>query len=380
MAQPHSEAPAEATAPAEAEANTGGAPLADPAAFLVGDSAAIEEVRGLIRYAARTTIPVLITGPSGCGKEVVARALHRCSRRADEKFVGVNCGAIPRDLLESELFGHEKGSFTGAIAQRKGRFEDAHAGTLFLDEIGDMPFDMQVKLLRVLEEKRIERIGGSRSLPVDCRIVSATHQNLDRAIETKAFREDLFYRLSVFPIDIPPLGARPDDIAPLIRHFLKGIDPDRRGISFSADAMRALEHYDWPGNARELRNIVERAALLFPAMMISEAQVATLFRRRASTAASDARPETSPDLHGVLPSRFPGAPAKEKAPARLADGFDLKAHLKREERRYLLQALRLAEGVVAEAAHLVSLRRTTFVEKMRRHQIARETALQGEDA
>lgn len=254
----------------------------DPALHLVGDSAAIEEVRSLIRYAAATTIPVMITGPSGCGKEVVAKALHRCSPRAEEKFVGVNCGAIPRDLLESELFGHEKGSFTGAIAQRIGQFEDASMGTLFLDEIGDMPFDMQVKLLRVLEEKQIERIGSTQSIAIDTRIISATHQNLDQAIAEKRFREDLFYRLSVFPIDIPALKDRRDDIAPLIRHFIGQIGGE--AIHFTAEAMDILENYAWPGNARELRNIIERAVLLFPEMMISANQVSSLFRRRASNA------------------------------------------------------------------------------------------------
>ncbi|QTD55066.1 sigma-54 interaction domain-containing protein [Parasphingorhabdus cellanae] len=347
----------------------------DPALHLVGDSAAIEEVRSLIRYAAATTIPVMITGPSGCGKEVVAKALHRCSARSGEKFIGVNCGAIPRDLLESELFGHEKGSFTGAIAQRKGQFEDASNGTLFLDEIGDMPFDMQVKLLRVLEEKQIERIGGAESIAIDTRIISATHQNLDQAIADKRFREDLFYRLSVFPIDIPALKDRRDDIAPLIRHFIAQIGSEE--IYFSTEAMDLLENYAWPGNARELRNIVERAVVLFPGVMISASQLSSLFRRRASNAPTHHR--------YALPSSYAGG--AEVKPFKtidddsgfdrgtLGDGFDLKKHLMQEERKYLLSALRMAEGVVAEAAHLVSLRRTTFVEKMRRHKIVRKMAM-----
>ncbi len=354
----------------------------DPARYLIGESPAIREVHSLIRYAAATQIPVMITGPSGCGKEVVAQALHRCSMRSGEKFVAVNCGAIPRDLLESELFGHEKGSFTGAIAQRKGRFEDASGGTLFLDEIGDMPFDMQVKLLRVLEEKQIERIGGSKTIDVDTRIISATHQNIDTAIAENRFREDLFYRLSVFPIDIPPLNKRREDIAPLIRHFLKEIEIANNiqcdSINFTAEAMDMLKKYDWPGNARELRNIVERAALLFPKMMISERQITSLFRRRASTAASD--------HEDALPSSFAGTgplPVKNGPDPNLqfADdgsliaGFDLRRHLMEEERRYLLSALKMAEGVVAEAANLVSLRRTTFVEKMKRHKIERKMAL-----
>ena len=334
--------------------------------MLVGASQSILEVHKMIRFAAAAPIPVMITGPSGCGKEVVATALHMCSGRQGEKFVGVNCGAIPRDLLESELFGHEKGSFTGAIAQRTGRFEDASNGTLFLDEIGDMPFDMQVKLLRVLEEKQIQRIGSTKTISVNCRIISATHQNLEKAIAEKDFREDLFYRLSVFPIDIPALRQRREDIAPLIHHFVKKIDPGSEGVRFTSLAMKVLQDYDWPGNARELRNIVERAVVLFPAMEIDETQVASLFRRRASTA-----PTTQAD---ALPSSFAGVVTCSNPVPSKNEIFDLKQHLLDEERKYLLSALKMADGVVAEAAHLVSLRRTTFVEKMRRHQIERRMA------
>lgn len=351
----------------------------DPARFLVGESRAIDEVRQLISYAAATDIPVMITGPSGCGKEVVAQALHRCSDRAAQKFVAVNCGAIPRDLLESELFGHEKGSFTGAIAQRKGRFEDADGGTLFLDEIGDMPFDMQVKLLRVLEEKQIERIGSTKTMAINTRVISATHQNLDKAIVDKAFREDLFYRLSVFPIDIPALKFRREDIAPLIRHFQKLIDPNGPGARFSAQAIQILEDYDWPGNARELRNIVERATLLFPGIIISASQISSLFRRRASTAPSDQIDALPSSFAGAAPhfaapnfaAQAPDKDAQFRAHQALQQGFDLKEHLMGEERRYLMSALKLAEGVVADAANLVRLRRTTFVEKMKRHKIER---------
>jgi len=341
--------------------------------LLVGESRAIHEVRGLIQYAAATAIPVMITGPSGCGKEVVAKALHKSSIRAEEQFVAVNCGAIPRDLLESELFGHEKGSFTGAIAKRTGRFEDASGGTLFLDEIGDMPFDMQVKLLRVLEEKQIQRIGGSGTIDVDARIISATHQNLDAAIEEGRFREDLFYRLSVFPIDIPALSERPEDILPLIRHFLGDMNDQSVGVSFTDGALQCLQNYDWPGNARELRNIVERATLLFPGMMVSEGQIVSLFRRRASTAPSDL-PDAMPSRFAAVP-KIPNPKKQFQNDGTLAEGFDLKRHLMDEERRYLLSALKMAEGVVAEAANLVSLRRTTFVEKMKRHKIERKMVM-----
>jgi sigma-54 specific flagellar transcriptional regulator A len=335
--------------------------------LLVGESRAMQEVRMLAEYAAASQIPVLITGPSGSGKEVVAQALHSLSARGKREFVAVNCGAIPRDLLESELFGHEKGSFTGAIAQRRGRFEDANGGTLFLDEIGDMPFEMQVKLLRVLEERQVERIGGNGPIPVDCRIVSATHRNLDTAIEDGRFREDLFYRLSVYPIDIPPLAERREDIEPLIRHFLKMQGENGSLVAFSPAAMRVLTDYDWPGNARELRNIVERACVLFGQMEISAEQVSALFRRRGSTAAST--------IADALPSSFPRAVGNNPAAGTLIppDGFDLRRYLMDQERRYMLSALKIAGGVVADAAELVQLRRTTFVEKMKRHRIERTT-------
>jgi sigma-54 specific flagellar transcriptional regulator A len=185
----------------------------DPiAALLIGDSMVMREVRAQIAQVGPSDAPVIVTGPSGSGKEMVARAIHACSRRAAAPSVAVNCGAIPRDLIESELFGHEKGSFTGAHVQRAGRFEEADGGTLFLDEIGDMPHDMQVKLLRVLEERRVQRVGGRGAISVDTRIVSATHRDLDIAIEEQRFREDLYYRLAVFPIDLPGLGERSEDV------------------------------------------------------------------------------------------------------------------------------------------------------------------------
>ena len=192
--------------------------------LLVGESEAINEVRRLVRQVGPASASVLIMGPSGSGKEMVARAIHISSIRKSKPFVAVNCGAIPRDLLESELFGHEKGSFTGATALRKGRFEDANGGTLFLDEIGDMPADMQVKLLRVLEERAITRVGGHAVIPVDTRIVSATHRDIALSIEDQRFREDLFYRLAVFPITLPSLYDRPEDIPLLVEHFLDSVE------------------------------------------------------------------------------------------------------------------------------------------------------------
>jgi sigma-54 specific flagellar transcriptional regulator A len=329
--------------------------------IVVGDSAAMGRVRNLIRQVAHSDASVMITGPSGSGKEIVATAIHHESRRAKNRFVAVNCGAIPRDLLESELFGHEKGSFTGAIAQRRGRFEDAHKGTLFLDEIGDMPADMQVKLLRVLEARQIERVGGNGAIDIDARIISATHQNLDERIDRGQFREDLFYRLAVFPIQLPALNERPEDIAPLIEYFVRRMCAPDTVLDFSEGAMARLLAHEWRGNVRELRNVVERAIILFPNMRISADQVDTLFRRRNSNA---------PTTQAVVEAGRGAAGAQ--APAIGDAGFDLKQHLAEIERRYIAAALAKAEGVIADAARLLSMQRTTFIEKMKRLDVQKD--------
>lgn len=332
--------------------------------IVIGESEAICRVRELIRQVAASDASVIITGPSGSGKEIVANAIHHESLRARNRFIAVNCGAIPRDLLESELFGHEKGSFTGAIAQRRGRFEDAHKGTLFLDEIGDMPPEMQVKLLRVLESRQVERVGGSGSIDVDTRIISATHQNLEDRIERGLFREDLFYRLGVFPIQLPPLKDRPEDIAPLIKFFLCRMCAPDTVLGFTPGAMARLLMHEWRGNVRELRNVVERAIILFPNMQISSDQVDTLFRRRYSNA-----PTTQ---SAAEPSRY-GAATSDCA---LDDkGIDLKQHLADIERQYIEAALAKAEGVIADAARLLSMQRTTFIEKMKRLDVQKEVRL-----
>jgi sigma-54 dependent transcriptional regulator, flagellar regulatory protein len=320
--------------------------------LLLGTSAPMEAVRTLVRRVAPGETSVLITGPSGSGKERVARAIHVESSRAAGPFVAINCGAIPRDLLESELFGHEKGSFTGAHAQRQGRFEEAHKGTLFLDEIGDMPPEMQVKLLRVLEERRIERVGGRGSIAVDVRIISATHRDLSTAIDDQRFREDLYYRLAVFPIHLPGLAARPEDLQLLIRHFLRSIADSKTTVRFSAPAIAALAAHTWPGNVRELRNFVERAAILHPGEMLGSAQVdALLLRHKPVAPTSDTTSNPTP-----VPQ-----PPLDKA------GIDLRAILHNLEGRYIGEALDRSGGVVADAARLLGLQRTTLIEKMRRH-------------
>lgn len=326
--------------------------------LLRGNSSVIVAVRALVKKVAPSTTSVLITGPSGSGKERIARAIHVASKRANGPFVAINCGAIPRELLESELFGHEKGSFTGAHAQRQGRFEEANGGTLFLDEIGDMPPDMQVKLLRVLEERRIERVGGRGSTAVDVRIVSATHRDLTLAIASQQFREDLYYRLAVFPIHAPGLAAHNEDIPDLIRYFLSSIADDEEAVRFSPQALAALAMHPWPGNVRELRNFVERAAILHSGETLGPSAVDALLLRPRVTAAP-------------LPMVHPPTIPEERAtfdPTEICDsGVDLRAILHDLEGRYIGQALDRTNGVVADAARLLGLQRTTLIEKMRRH-------------
>jgi DNA-binding NtrC family response regulator len=231
---------------------------------MIGESSAMQEVFKLIGRVSRSDAPVLITGESGCGKEVVARALHQFSGRSAKPFVAINCAAIPESLLESELFGHEKGSFTGAMQQRIGRFEQCDGGTLFLDEIGEMPVLIQSKLLRVLQESEFSRVGGNQTIRTNVRIIAATNRQPEIAIEAGTFREDLFYRLNVVRIHLPPLRERVKDIRPLAEFFLRRISKQRPGrpLQFSEGAMHLLESYNWPGNVRELENVVQRAAVL----------------------------------------------------------------------------------------------------------------------
>jgi sigma-54 specific flagellar transcriptional regulator A len=223
-----------------------------------GNSSAVRRVRRMIEQVASFDTTVLITGESGTGKEVVARAIHAQSKRKDKAFVAVNCGAIPSELLESELFGHEKGAFTGAISSRKGRFELADGGTLFLDEIGDMSLPMQVKILRALQERSFERVGGTKSQRCDVRVIAATHRNLEESIVKGTFREDLYYRLNVFPIETPPLRERLEDLPMLIEDLIAQLERSRRGsVRLSPETINVLRSYHWPGNVRELSNLVE---------------------------------------------------------------------------------------------------------------------------
>ena len=346
--------------------------------LIVGDSAAMVELRHLVRQVARSSASIIVTGPSGSGKEMVARAIHAESNRAAKSYVAVNCGAIPRDLLESELFGHEKGSFTGAFAQRRGRFEDAHGGTLFLDEIGDMPAEMQVKLLRVLEERAITRVGASQAVAVDTRIVSATHRNLEAAISNQSFREDLFYRLAVFPIAIPSLKERAEDVPLLVRHLLRQ-GGEKRSVRFNQTAMDRLIRHPWPGNVRELRNVVERAAILFPGETIGAEQVAMLLQRtnpeqiveRAALWEASSKAASPVRAMSEEPAAMPQLKIEDAAIALAGGAVDLRTLVADYEQRYISEALRLSEGVVAEAARMLGLQRTTLIEKMRKYELGK---------
>jgi two-component system nitrogen regulation response regulator NtrX len=226
---------------------------------IIGTSAVIRNIREIVKQAAESDARILITGENGAGKEVIARAIHLCSSRAENPFVDVNCAAIPETLIESELFGHEKGAFTDAVSTRKGRFEIAHGGTLFLDEIGDMSLPAQAKVLRVIQEQKIERLGGEKTIETDVRIIAATNQDLESACEEGRFRQDLFFRLNVIPIHVPPLRERPEDIPMLLCHFLKTL---KKELTLETDALELLASHDWPGNVRELKNLAERIAVM----------------------------------------------------------------------------------------------------------------------
>ena len=321
---------------------------------IIGESSAMQSVRTLIERVAPSQATVLITGESGTGKEVVVRQIHRLSGRKGA-FVAINCGAISEHLLESELFGHERGAFTGAVNRRIGRFELAMGGTIFLDEIGDMPMPMQVKLLRVLQERMIERVGGTVSIPVDVRVVAATHRDLPEHVANGSFREDLYYRLSVFPIEIPPLRERPEDIAPLVREMTERVYR-RYGVelSITPEAMSVLENYSWPGNARELANLIERLAVLRPDGRVDQ-----------DTLPWPLRPAARP-----LATNEQELPAGEALTATLpAGGLDLKEYLAELEREMIRSALERADGVVQQAADELGVRRTTLVEKINRHKL-----------
>jgi len=384
-----------------ATAKTPQLPRVDLEQVLVGAGRAIADLRGLVAQVAPKMANVLLQGESGTGKEVVARAIHDCSSRARGPFVAVNCGAIPAELLESELFGHEKGAFTGAVTARKGRFELAEGGTLFLDEIGDMPFDMQVKLLRVLQERTYERVGGGKPQKADVRIVAATHQNLEGKVESGDFRMDLYYRLNVFPIDVPPLRERPEDVPLLARRFI-ALQEAQTGetLELSREALEQLCQCEWPGNVRELGNLIERLMILYPGETVGVAELPDRYaraqgdwvqpQRHDPTAVArfidDLFKDSEVSTEKVAP--LPLAPEREDLSGLFAAAdqlppltphvvdfaigdIDLKDHLARIEKDLIYAALEHSDWINAQAAKRLNLQRTTLVEKMRKYNIQR---------
>ena len=318
---------------------------------IVGDDAKLKQVSVALHRAAATDTTVLLEGESGTGKELFARALHALSPRNDGPFVAINCAAIPETLLETELFGHEKGAFTGASQRKPGKFELAHHGTLFLDEIGDLPLTLQPKILRALEEKRFERVGGTTPLQVDVRVVAATNRNLKAAVAARQYREDLYFRLSVFPIVIPPLRERPDDVPTLARYFIDRFcrDLNKRPLALSPAAEEDLRSYAWPGNVRELQNCIERAAILTEGDTIHPRHLNLSFRGPAPAPADeDGGPWSKIDLSGTL------ADATRRTIGEV-------------ERRKIEQALHEAAGNRGRAAEILQVSYKTFTAKLREH-------------
>ncbi|MFZ1502145.1 MAG: sigma-54 dependent transcriptional regulator [Nitrospira sp.] len=314
---------------------------------LVGTSAPMRMVLDFVEKVADSDSTVLIEGESGTGKELIARMLHFNSMRRERPLVPVNCGAIPETLLESELFGHEKGAFTGAAHTRLGRFELAHSGTIFLDEVGEMSLPLQVKLLRVLQERCFERVGGTRTINVDVRIIAATNQDLEQAVQERRFRQDLYYRLHVIPIHIPPLRERRSDIPLLVNHFIAQFNQLRRTeiLGIESDALSRMTEEEWPGNIRELENMIERLCVL---------------KKRGMITLSDL-PERSMKM-----TAGKAAEAPEQFIRFAEDGINLTKELEHYENRLIGEALRKANGITSRAAQLLQVNRTTLVEKLKR--------------
>ncbi|MCE6961900.1 sigma 54-interacting transcriptional regulator [Cereibacter sphaeroides] len=349
-------------------------PLPPPAGLIdrviPGESLPIRRVKALIAAVAVSDAPVLVHGSTGTGKELAAEALHRASGRQGP-LVAVNCAAIPAELLESELFGHEKGAFTGADRQRIGRIEMASGGTLFLDEIGDMPLALQAKLLRVLESRRISRVGGSAEIEVDFRLVTATHRDLARQVAAGGFRTDLFYRINVFPLTLPDLRERTSDIPLILARMIddhQARNPAADVPHFDAGALRALSAHDWPGNVRELRNVLARAFVLFPGRMVAARHVRENLLQLAMP---------DPEGEGNLPP--PPSPATQGLPEpqhfqqalSSRSDLDLRGYLRDIEVALIEAALAQRDGCVTRAADALRLRRTTLIEKMKKFGILR---------
>jgi two-component system nitrogen regulation response regulator NtrX len=311
---------------------------------MIGNSPAIRHLKEQIAIAAPTSGWVLITGENGTGKELVARATHNLSRRREKPFVEVNCAAIPEELIESELFGHEKGAFTGATAMRKGKFDQAHEGTLFLDEIGDMSLKTQAKILRILQERRFERVGGSRTIEVDVRVIAATNKDLEEEIGQGNFRQDLYYRLNVLPFHVPPLRDRREDIPLLARHFLDYFcnKEGRRPKNLEPAALEALANYTWPGNIRELKNLIERLVI-----MIREETI------------------TAADLPETVSPKTATARAAARAVAAAGDAATFKEAREGFEKEYILQKLEEFDGNISRTAEAIDIERSNLHRKIK---------------
>ena len=361
-----------------------------PTTQFIGSSQSAVALKELVATMAHSNATVMITGESGTGKELLARLLHDQSDRCGANFVPINCAAIPKDLLESELFGHRKGAFTGAVADRVGRFELAHGGTIFLDEIGDMSLDMQVKLLRVLQERTIDPIGGTRQVPIDVRVVAATHRDLEAEISAGRFREDLYYRLNVLPVVTPPLRERPEDIPELLAFFAKKCaNFGKQPIRFKPDFLTALQKYAWPGNVRELSNVVDRFSTLYAGQELDlRAIPPTLLPKGLVSAQAElqakapllAKMELTPPPE-VLAEMKNEQPEPEEneiegiimlaqgMPQLPPEGLSLKERMAQIERSIIEQALERNSGNVSRTAKLLNLQRTTLIEKINKYEL-----------
>ena len=367
--------------------------------LIVGNSEAIHQLRSVIPTYAASDASVLIRGKTGTGKELISIALHQCSNRENKAFYAINCAAIPGQFLESELFGHKKGSFTGSIADRKGKFELCHEGTLFLDEIGDMPLDLQSKLLRVLEDGVVQPLGGGE-IKVDVRIIAATHQNLEEMISKGTFREDLFYRINVLPITVPSLSERMDDIPVLIQHFAAVFAKDSAPIRFTDDSLKILLSYLWPGNVRELSNFVKRFSILMPSQIIDLLNISPQFLNTEINLviAQDNYHDVPLNLKALNDANNPGKIAEsidqesatniddvididdfediirlsETTKNIPAEGIQTKEILQRLEERFIEKALTQTNGNVSKASKLLNLGRTSLIQKIDKYKLSSE--------
>ena len=347
-----------------------------------GESNETKSMKNLIAMVSQTDSTALILGETGTGKDIVAQAIHKCSKKKGS-FVTVNCAAIPSELLESELFGHEKGSFTGADKLRKGRFEQSSGGSLFLDEIGDMPLPLQAKLLRAIESKSIQRVGGAEDIKINLRLICATHRNLEKKVESGEFRADLFFRINVLPINVPSLAERRTDIPSLLKKLIETLNVEKSAQpKFTADAITSLTKHNWPGNVRELKNVIERACIIFPGQEVTSTNIfENLLRLKVPTVAEEQNAiwEMTSDLDEInniefdeinqSPEDFLPHPKNYKNWFTFYDEIDLRRHQQDIEIILIESALEKTGNKIALAADKLKLRRTTLIEKMRKYSI-----------